>query len=291
VRDLAGALVTGQAATLASAATLSDPAGVASALAVTVTEIGTTGWYLATFTPDAAGQWVLTLTDPAAPTASGQDFDYPISVADVGIPGVPLAGYGLTTLERVHRMLRLPDSQTSHDDLLEVLIDGITSQIEQRAQRHIGLYSYIEDLDGWGTPTLWLAQGPLVSLAAVEELAYTSGGVAATAVDPTLYRGVGISHGAGGDDDRAGVQRTDGGTWGEGRGRWRVTYDAGYTVIPPALTLDATRLVVAHFRRSDLEGLVSEGRADLSSTPIDVAELDRLTERIAGQWRLRVAAI
>lgn len=194
----------------------------------------------------------------------------------------------LTTLANVHKFLRLPDAVTAHDALLNLLIAEVTSQIEQRAQRKFDSASYVETLDGWDTVTLWLAQGPLLTITTVEELTYSATGVTAVVVDANLYRGLGIGTYTG--DARGGIERTDGSTWAAGRGRWRVTYTAGYATIPPALELDAIRLVVAHFRRSDVEGLVSEGRDDLSTVPIDVAELDRLTERIAGQWRLRLSA-
>lgn len=289
VRDLAGALVTGQAGALTFA--LSTPAGGASGLPVTAAEIGTTGWYLVSVTPDAAGAWALDVTNPAAPVSDGQTVEYALAVADVGIPGALAGAYGLTTLALVHDLLKIPDSETGFDPLLETLIDGVTSQIEQRANRHVGVADYVETLDGWGRDRLWLAQGPMVSVTEVAELAYRSTGVVATVIDPTDYLAIGQPGGAGDLDERAAVLRVDGGIWTRGRANWRVTYRAGHAVIPPALTLDATRLVAAHFRRSDVEGLIQTGALDLSTTPLDPAELDRLTERIAGQWRLQIGAI
>ena len=288
VRDLAGILVTGQAGSLSRA--LSDPAGGASGLATSVAEVGATGWYLITFTPDAAGPWVLTVTNPAAPVGDGQDTEYPIAVGEFGLPGVPLVGYGLTDLATVRTFLKFKDTETKWNELLELLIDSVTSDLEQRARRHFGLYSYTEVLHGHDLDTLYLDQGPLVSVVSVEELTYSAAGVAATALAAWQFKGLGQAVTLG-DDARARVRRLDGQCFTAGRDNWRVVYSAGWADLPPALTLDATRMVVAYFRGSDLEGLVSQGAADLSTTPIGPQELDRMAQRIGWKWSLRPEAI
>ena len=77
-RDIAGALVTGQAGALVTA--LEDPLAVASTLAVAVVEIGTSGWYLVSFVPDATGIWLLSVTNPAPLTGDGQLAQYRVDV-------------------------------------------------------------------------------------------------------------------------------------------------------------------------------------------------------------------
>ena len=75
---LAGLPTTGQAGAIVTA--LTDPDGVASTLAVTVTEVGTTGRYRVSFTPDVTGTWLLEVTDPAAPTTAGQRSAYALEI-------------------------------------------------------------------------------------------------------------------------------------------------------------------------------------------------------------------
>ena len=75
---LTGLPLTGQASALTTA--LTDPAGVSSSLAVTVAEVGTTGRYTCSFTPEATGIWLLEVTDPAMPTSTGQRSEYPVEI-------------------------------------------------------------------------------------------------------------------------------------------------------------------------------------------------------------------
>jgi len=289
VRDSEGALVTGVAGSVATV--LVDPDGAGSAITVTVVEIGTTGWYELALTLDEAGTWILTITNPSAPTADGGVFDYPLQISEAGLAGYGEGSFGLTTRALVKSHLGLGDSSTTHNVLIDSLVTGLSSQLQSRSGRHFGSWVHTETYDGLGVGRLWLEQGPLQSVTSIEELSYSDAGEAALELDAWRYEGVGRSSELGGDDRRAHIVRLDGGKFSRGVRNWRVIYTAGYVNIPAGLTMDCTRLVVAHFRRRDIEGLVSKGSVDLSATPLDPTDLDRMADRIAAQWRQRLGII
>ncbi len=191
----------------------------------------------------------------------------------------------LTTLDIVKS--RLGISSSTHDAMLAVMINEVQSVIETRAGRAFDAADYTnQDFDGWGYRDLFLWQGPLNSVASVYELTYSSSGVTTTEVDSWRYVQRGTNERGHGH-----LRRVDGQLWTAGNLNYRVTFNAGFSVIPKALQLDSTRLVVAHFRRRDIEGVVSQSAGDLSATPIDPTELDRLADRVAASWRLRVGII
>ena len=74
VRNAAGDdYVSGEAANITTG--LLDPDGDASALGITITEVGTTGLYDIKFTPDEEGIWLLTATNPAGTDESVYEYD------------------------------------------------------------------------------------------------------------------------------------------------------------------------------------------------------------------------
>jgi len=74
VRNAAGdAYVSGESANIVTG--LLDPDGDASALVVTITEIGVTGLYNIKFTPDEDGIWLLTATNPAGTDEAVYEYD------------------------------------------------------------------------------------------------------------------------------------------------------------------------------------------------------------------------
>lgn len=73
-----GLPMTGQAAELLTE--LFDPLGAASSLAVTVVEVGTTGRYTISFTPDEVGIWLLRVTDPPFPASAGAVSEYTLEI-------------------------------------------------------------------------------------------------------------------------------------------------------------------------------------------------------------------
>lgn len=70
VKDSSGGPVTGRSGSMTKTLLLN---GASSAQVVTITEIGTTGVYFASYTPNALGQWTLIVIDPTWNVAGWQD--------------------------------------------------------------------------------------------------------------------------------------------------------------------------------------------------------------------------
>ena len=278
VRDIAGALVTGQAGAITKA--LSDPAIGAPAISVTVVEVGTTGWYLLTFTPNVVGIWVLTVTNPVPLVADGATTEYSVDV----LSGVVAAVSGLTTLDRLKR--RIGKVETDVDVLLGEIISEISSDVEMRCGRSFGEQAYTHYMSGDGTARLVLPQGPLVSVASVDLVTYSDvGGVRTetlTAVLPPVYVELGARSL---NSDGPGVLQRLGSTWPWGLRNVKIGFTAGYSSLPEQLVGQATTACAAVFFSREAAGLRSKTEGEYSVDVLTPAQLDAALDRMAAPYR------
>lgn len=206
----------------------------------------------------------------------------------------------LTTLDRVKQVI-LGDSAEdtgTHDELLDVMIDEVSDRIERLCDRVFAAADYTEYYDGSGTDTLYLRQGPLVSVTSVDSIVYSDAGDGSqseteTDVDAYQYvlggkRAVGYVG--------VGCLRLLGGVWQRGTLNYKVVYNAGFVDdtdgstengIPQALVRAATSYAAAMFNLRGLEGLMSREVGDSSRTTIPDANLDQALIRAIAPFRVR----
>jgi len=271
VRDINGDPVAWQASSLTT--TLYEPDGTVSSLTVTATDIGTTGFVSLKFTPDQTGNWLLQVTNP-----SGTDEGTYTYTAQVSAAAEVLAETSglLTTLARVKERLGFASSNTTWDDLLNSLISEISNKAKDITGRVLTEATYTEYYDGTGTDTLYLRQGPLVSVSSVYSVSYGSDGAggrseSTSLLDPSNY----VLDGLRDENWRGcGKIRLLGGTWTEGVRNWKVTYTAGYDTVPESLVHFATNWVVSAFLTRECFGLASKviGDGSITPVPLDTAE-------------------
>jgi len=271
VRDINGDPVPSKASELST--TLYKPDGDVSSLTVTATDIGTTGFVSLKFTPDQTGNWLLQVTNPSG-TDEGT-YTYTAQVSSAAEVLAETSGL-LTTLARVKERLNLASSNTTWDDLLNSLISEISNKAKDITGRVLTEATYTEYYDGTGTDTLYLRQGPLVSVSSVYSVSYGSDGAggrseSTSLLDPSNY----VLDGLRDENWRGcGKIRLLGGTWTEGVRNWKVTYTAGYDTVPESLVHFATNWVVSAFLTRECFGLVSKviGDGSITPMPLDAAE-------------------
>lgn len=287
-RNLAGTgSVSGEAANIA--ASLLDPDAQPSGLTVTVTEVGTTGWYDAAFTPNSLGVWTLTLTNPASPPASEATdegaYDYSVEAVDT----IAITSDGtrdLTTLTRVRERLHFDVNLTDYDVMLASLITEVSGWIQDDLGRNIGQNAYVEYLNGWDRDALWLRQGPVVSVDSVNEVSYgedpnTPGAMLQTLTEVEAYRYV-IENDAADDNTRLPgiLRRVDGSLWLKGPRRYKVVYTAGLDPLPDGVVHLATTWVVFEFLnregRWNTARVIDDGQIQLMSPSALAAEKARV---------------
>lgn len=179
----------------------------------------------------------------------------------------------LVTLATLKTLLEIPDSDTSRDELLDLLGDQVSGAVEEYCGRQFGSNTYTEFLSGDNSPILVLRQRPVVSITGVwvDDAGYWGQGVApfATPLDATAYAlekdqpdgssRCGLVRRVGDVWPRPAVRepgnltgRTPGGVQGE-VGNVKVTYTAGYASIPSPVQL-AVALGVSRIMRTVKSG-------------------------------------
>lgn len=124
----------------------------------------------------------------------------------------------LTTLDRVKQHLNIDSADTDFDDLLTRFINAATSKIEGFLDRKIKKRSHVEKHDGVGQDQLVVREWPIVSITELKlkDTDHTAD------VEP--------------DSEEISIVFKDSsncpGTFGHGRRRISVTYEAGYDTIP-----------------------------------------------------------
>jgi hypothetical protein len=289
VRDVNGALVPSQAAAVVKA--LLKPDRTAASEVATLSDIGTTGWVQAVLSPTAPGQYTLQLTSPGFPTADGRFEEYAIVVSS----GLASSTGLLTTLDRVRTRLQLkkidgslyaPTDVSPIDGLINAMISEVSDEYQNRLGRTILEAGYIDYLHGNGLSRLPLNEGPLVSIASLETVAYSDNGAGGvtetrTLVAPHLYvggglRGQGRHLGVGavvllGRDQYGG----NGSVFTRGDRNYRVSYTGGFSTVPEGIVGIATTRVVNDWYTKDTKYLLSK---TLSDSAMSVLSPERIRE-------------
>ena len=204
----------------------------------------------------------------------------------------------LTDSARVAHLLDSAVTGTldAHSAALQAIILHVNDAIERYLARTIENTAYTHYLDGMGTPTLELREGPLVSVTSVEQVDYIDSGGGARGetletVDPYTYVEQGLrSEGYIG----LGSLRMLSGVWQKGSRNYKVVYNAGWEPldtggsndIPEAIVSQATREVAARFNTRSLDGLASRTVGD---STID-RDITTIPERFISEARKRALA-
>lgn len=225
VTDLEGALSTGSVTGFAAA--LYNPSLTLKPTLVTWSEPSASGYISFLVTPDAAGNWLLQVTNPST-SSDAATYDYYIQTV-ASVQGLTPSGTWLTTLSNLKE--RLGITGTSDDAQLTNIIARASTMIEARLGRPILSATYTEDYDGTGGHVLTLRKGPIQSVTSVSSLEWSSATTAtATAVADDTYRVAGKA-----DEGwrLPGYIVADGWHWTRSIPReWRVVYVAGFTTVP-----------------------------------------------------------
>lgn len=143
---------------------------------------------------------------------------------------MPLAANALTTLEAVRSYLKLRDNETNDNSLLEELINGCSSAIENYCKRKFKEQTFEEDYDGTGKNYLLLEQFPVkvINVVLVDDVP----------LDPGEYK----------VKKNNGVLIRKKFIWPQGDINISVTYTAGLSDIPSDLELACKHFVKSYFQ-------------------------------------------
>lgn len=281
VRSVIGTgTVTGKAATITYS--LRDESGNLATTGLTITEQSTTGYYNIAVTPDAVGNWQLSVTNP-----SGTDeatYDYPIQCV-LSAAGHAPSGTFLTTLANIKEQLGIVGTSTTFPDAyLNNVIARASHTIERLCGRALVSASYTEYVDGDGTKFLNLRRGPFPTTAgvtSVSSITYSStASETATAVATGDYflRGV-LTDGW----YLKSYLESNGGTWSTGQRNYKVVYTAGFSTVPYDLEQACLSLAVAYINRRKNEGTSSRDVSSGAMAFIAHGEMyDSLRSSVAG---------
>jgi hypothetical protein len=282
----------GQAANIT--AVLLKPDMTVSALPVSIVEIGSSGNYTATFTPNENGNWKLTLTNTTGDLAV---VDYTVAVSanflfDVGIGATGLA---LTTLARVKERLigvtGLADFLAGDgDNLINSAISEQSAHAHRIMNRIIPAQTLVQYYTGEGSDTLWLRQGPLVDLTLLQKVDYSGSGARVetlTTINESEYVEGGMLHE--GSTGRGYVTLLDD-VFEKFRPRnYKVTYTCGFNNLPEDIVLAVTDRVIAAFVTRDSKGLTSRIVGENAITPVSLKNADDAFRRALAHWTLHSA--
>lgn len=281
-RNLAGTgTVTGQQGAIT--ALLRDPTTAVSVVPVTISEIGSTGYYNATFTPNLTGIWQLALTNPAGTDVG--TYDYQINSYS-GVVLADITSRDLTTLARVKE--RIGISHGNFDDVLESLITEVSNAVQDDLHRTIAETTWTHYLDGSGRALLVLPEGPLVSVSSVNEVTrYDAGSGARGETLTPLYAYQFMERGRLADLDtmNGSLERTDGGVFTRGVKNWKVVYVAGWDEIPPGIVHLATTWVCNVFLSREALWLTGKDLGEGQITLLSPKQLDEARERALQPYR------
>lgn len=153
----------------------------------------------------------------------------------------------IVTVDEIRPLLDLKDE--SEDDLILIIIEGVTDQIEKYCNRTFesGGVSYSETYDGNNGLELYLNHRPIISVSSlvITDSAGTADIIPST--DYKLYLSVGK------------IKLTEGDTFLSGDLNVAVTYLAGESALPPMVRLAAMKLIRWHKREwtDDRDGITS----------------------------------
>lgn len=156
----------------------------------------------------------------------------------------------LVTLTQLHAFLNTPDTATANDTELQLFISAATAIIED-VTGPMTPQSFTETYDG-GAPTIVLRHYPVISVASIVEYSGTTGQtltaqtfVTQTGYDYLLDGTIGV------------LRRMSGGSpylFASGTQNVQVTYTAGRSAVPPAVTIATLDLIRVFYQRTQLGG-------------------------------------
>lgn len=295
VRDINGALVAGQAASVT--VSLLGPDRAAASEVPVLTDFAT-GWVRVAATLTLTGEYTLKLTNPSHPPADGRVTEYQLFVSAGAVTGAGL----LTSRDRVRTRLQLendaelpitPPDPHIFDSLIDLLISEISDELQRRAGRVFAEATLTEYLDGTGTSSLVLGSGPGVSVTSLESVEYEddlAGGVTEvrTLIAPHTY----VLAGRRAERNYLGLGRIDylaGTIFTRGPRRWRVVWIAGFDPLPEGIVGLATTFVVARLMQRDTIHLVTQALGDGSINYLRPLQMENLIESTLGLYRLEAA--
>ena len=173
---------------------------------------------------------------------------------ETSLTGAGAVTVGLTNLVNVKQYLKITSS--THDVLLQDLIDAVSEEIQGWLRRPIAAFTETDEKgDVWGSDEYYLNRYPIISVTSLAE------------GSATLVDGTDFEHTQ--SDDRVGrLVRMGGGvpmSWASGNRNIVATYDHGYNTIPPQITQAANELVAFDWYGSAPGG----GRLGLDGKALD----------------------
>src|SRR3972149_4967674 len=252
--DGSGALVSGQAASVTKL--LRNETGAASET-LTITEQGTTGVYIASFTPTLSAanghRYFMRLRGPE-PATDGSILEYHV-VSSPTAQFSGIAGPLLTNLANLKDYLG-GEASGANDTLLTRLIGVASDAIERYCDRTFSLTNYPAELyDGTGGDALRLREAPVVGTPVVLEF----GTALTVGEDPAGQFDVLV-------DKKEGLLIRRLALWARLRRYYSVTYDAGYSTIPAAVEQAAIELAALLYKGRDTIGLSTKNFGQMSTS-------------------------
>jgi hypothetical protein len=291
VRDIDGNYVAGQAANVTKAMLGPDrlAASGAELAAVTLADHPVAvGWVIVTVTLSRLGEFTLTLSNPAPPTADDRDEDYSINVG----AGLAASATLLTSRDRVRTRMQLKNAaglpiQPGDAHQLDSLIDLVISEVSDEYQQLLGR-TFIEQpyslyLDGSGNRSLVLPAGPIASFTSLSTVDYQDDGAGGvTEVLTVVPRSTFVVAGLRSQPQFTGLGRLD--LIGEcsrfvrGVKNYKAVFTAGFAAVPEGIVGLATEDVVYRVMTGDKGNLLSQTHGDGSITYMRPQQMVELRE-------------
>lgn len=165
-----------------------------------------------------------------------------------------LETYALVTLDNAKDFLGITDS--SKDDLLEILINQATDYIENECNRRFESTVYTEqEYSGRGIKTIQLDEFPVITFTLLEVNNNTDNTDNWSEIDTDNYWV---------EEDTGILTKTT--NYAKGNKNYRATYTAGFTTIPHDLQFACMMLVSETFNKRKAMGVKSESLGDHSLT-------------------------
>ena len=172
----------------------------------------------------------------------------------------------------------LGDAAKNAGDVLELLINGASAFIENWCNRKFALTDYTEWRNGTGKERIYLANGPVVSVAAVSVDGYAvqpspdTRSYGFVVGDNTLYLRPGAGPGAAPRVFTRGIQNVE------------IQYQAGFATIPPDIIQACIELVASKFAKRTRIDRRSETLAQ-QTVGFDLSDMPASVKTVLQQWQ------
>jgi len=177
------------------------------------------------------------------------------------------------------------------DELIGQLIVRVSAKIEEKAGLVFAAATRTEYQDGANRDILLLDHGPINAVTSVHEVVYGGASPVETMIPATDYVAAGLR--SEGWKLKGHLIRV-GASWGRGRRRWKVVYNAGWvdsvdqTVansIPQGIVEAATEAVARMYTLRDWRGVTDAQLGDYRVRPLSSEQLDRDLEIAIASYR------